>query len=160
MSGVVRFSNDIAVFEKAQRLFENVHAELEVLLPDADIQHVGSTAIPGSLTKGDLDIVIRVLAEGFARADAVLADRFARNAASERSNDLAAFSDASSDPALGVQLVAIGGSADTFLAWRDLLRSDSDLRRQYDELKASYDGKPMDAYRAAKAAFIEEQLGA
>jgi GrpB-like predicted nucleotidyltransferase (UPF0157 family) len=42
--------------------FEQLKAELAVLIPDADIQHVGSTAIPGSLTKGDLDIQIRVVA--------------------------------------------------------------------------------------------------
>lgn len=30
------------------------------LIPNADVQHVGSTAIQNSLTKGDIDIQIRV----------------------------------------------------------------------------------------------------
>ena len=34
-------------------------------LPEADVQHVGSTAIPKSLTKGDLDIQVRVSSQHF-----------------------------------------------------------------------------------------------
>ncbi len=37
-------------------------------LPFADIQHVGSTTIPNSLTKGDLDIQVRVPFEQFPTA--------------------------------------------------------------------------------------------
>ena len=45
--------------------FEKLMVELETLVPDADIHHVGSTAIPGSLTKGDLDVQVRVVASAF-----------------------------------------------------------------------------------------------
>ncbi len=39
----------------AERLFERVAAELEALLPaSADVRHIGATAVPGCLTKGDL----------------------------------------------------------------------------------------------------------
>jgi GrpB-like predicted nucleotidyltransferase (UPF0157 family) len=45
--------------EQAQRLFETVSKMLtEVLPPTADVRHIG--AVPGRLTKGDLDIVIRI----------------------------------------------------------------------------------------------------
>ncbi|WP_334493720.1 GrpB family protein [Bradyrhizobium sp. AZCC 1614] len=50
------------------------------MLPtSAEMHHVGATAIPGCLTKGDLDIVIRVDAADFSQVDAQLAERFSRN---------------------------------------------------------------------------------
>jgi GrpB-like predicted nucleotidyltransferase (UPF0157 family) len=93
-------------------------------------------------------------------AENALAARFERNTGSDRTDEFSAFMDCSTDPELGVQLVAIGGVCDDFLVWRDLLRSDSVVRRQYDELKESYDGKSMDAYRDAKSQFIQAQLAA
>jgi GrpB-like predicted nucleotidyltransferase (UPF0157 family) len=45
----------------AEALFEAVTRELEPMLPaSATVLHVGATAVPGCLTKGDLDIVVRV----------------------------------------------------------------------------------------------------
>jgi GrpB-like predicted nucleotidyltransferase (UPF0157 family) len=52
--------------EQAQRLFEAVSKSLiEVLPPAADVRHFGATAVPGCLTKGDLDIVVRVPIDQF-----------------------------------------------------------------------------------------------
>jgi GrpB-like predicted nucleotidyltransferase (UPF0157 family) len=57
-------------------IFARRQAELEGMLPGARIEHVGSTAVPGSLTKGDLDICVIVDGEEFERASQVLAERF------------------------------------------------------------------------------------
>ncbi|HEX7027032.1 MAG TPA: GrpB family protein, partial [Gammaproteobacteria bacterium] len=54
----VFFVPEAAVREKIARRFDHVKRQLLGLLPLADIQHVGSTAIPGSFTKGDLDIQV------------------------------------------------------------------------------------------------------
>ncbi len=43
----------------------------------------------------------------------------------------------------------------TFVA---ALRADPALVADYNGLKAGFDGRPMDAYRAAKAAFVEQVL--
>jgi GrpB-like predicted nucleotidyltransferase (UPF0157 family) len=158
MSELVRFSNDPAVFAKAERLFDRVAKRLAAALPAAGIAHVGSTAIPGSLTKGDLDIVVRVSASDFPRAEALLATKFERNIGSFHSHELASFVDASTDPELGVQLVVAGSKLDHFVLWRDRLASDAELRRAYDELKRRFEGQAMDAYREAKARFIAECL--
>jgi GrpB-like predicted nucleotidyltransferase (UPF0157 family) len=40
-------------------------------LPGARVEHVGSTAVPGSLTKGDLDICVIVEGGQFERASRV-----------------------------------------------------------------------------------------
>ena len=146
------------LFAKAERLYQEVAPKIQAALPAADIHHVGSTAIPGSLTKGDLDIVVRVASANFDNASSVLEGMFARNTGSDRSHKFAAFLDSSTDPELGVQLVIAGSHVDYFVAWRSLLESDLQLRQEYDALKRAFDGKSMDAYREAKAQFIRERL--
>jgi GrpB-like predicted nucleotidyltransferase (UPF0157 family) len=158
MSDIVRFSNAPHVFASADRLFKEVAWKLAHVIPAAEIHHIGSTAIPGTLTKGDLDVLVRVSAEDFRVAEAALERMFRRNTGSFRSEAFAAFLDHSTEPDLGVQLVVRDGEADTFLVWRERLESDPELRRQYDDLKRRFEGKSMDEYREAKAQFISERL--
>lgn len=160
MSDVVHFSDAPLVFAKADRLFAQEGARIRAELPAAEIVHVGSTAISGSLTKGDLDIAVRVFPAQFAEAEERLAGMYARNTGSDRNDVFSAFLDASTDPELGVQLVVIGSDYDRFGAWLEMLRGSASLRREYDDLKRRFEGEPMDVYRAAKAQFIEARLGA
>ena len=158
MPETVQFSNDERMFKLAERLYGAVAERLRRLLPQADIRHVGGTAIPGSLTKGDLDVVVRVQPNDFASAEELLAKEFARNTGSDRTDDFSAFVGESTVPELGIQLVAVGGSADTFHVWVQQLLDDPTLRRKYDELKRSFDGLAMEEYRTAKSAFIEKHV--
>jgi GrpB-like predicted nucleotidyltransferase (UPF0157 family) len=61
---------------RVAEVFARRRVELEAMLPGARIEHVGSTAVPGSLTKGDLDICVVVEGAEFERASRVLAERF------------------------------------------------------------------------------------
>lgn len=145
--------------EQAQRLFEAVSKLLtKVLPPTADVRHIGATAIPGCLTKGDLDIVVRVPTDQFSDIDAVLASRFARNEGSTRSETFSAFEDASSRPHLGIQLVAINGPFDFFHLFVEALQRSRRLVEDYNALKSQYNGANMALYRRAKDAFIEAVL--
>lgn len=148
-----------AVRDRAAQLFARLRAELEAVLPaDCHVLHVGATAIPDCLTKGDLDLVVRCEAADFAKADTVLADRFARNLGSLRTADFSAFEDASSVPPCGVQLTVRSGPLDVFHLFADALRNDPILLGRYNALKRCYDGRSMDAYRDAKAAFVHSVL--
>ena len=143
----------------AERLFAAVRKELAAILPaSADIRHIGATAIPGCLTKGDLDIVVRIDVQDFPAADRALEARFARNLGSDRSASFAAFEDAGATPHLGVQLVVVGSAYDDFHRFAEALRADPQLVRAYNHLKETWHGKPMDDYRAAKDAFIARAL--
>lgn len=145
--------------EKAQLLYERVSQSLLPLLPsDVDIRHIGSTAVSGCLTKGDLDIVIRVPGKAFQQADALLARHFARNLGSIRTANFSAFEDASTDPHLGIQLTIIGGPHDVFHLFVEALRSSPDLVSDYNSLKLQHEGSDMTVYRAAKDAFVERVL--
>ncbi|WP_238280623.1 GrpB family protein [Methylobacterium goesingense] len=124
----------------------------------ADIRHVGATAIPGCLTKGDLDLVVRVDAADFPAAEVCLAARFARNAGSIRTEDFAAFADDGQPLPLGIQLTVKGGPFDVFHHFADALRGDAGLLERYNALKTRCDGLPMDAYRDEKSRFIAAVL--
>jgi GrpB-like predicted nucleotidyltransferase (UPF0157 family) len=131
----------------------------ELLPSEAEVHHVGSTAVPGSLTKGDLDLVVRVPAASFDRCEALLAGVCARNVGSLHTASLASFVAAVAPVDVGIQLVAAGGDEDHFLAWRDRLLADPVLRGRYDALKVACVGVDMATYRERKSAFIREALG-
>jgi GrpB-like predicted nucleotidyltransferase (UPF0157 family) len=99
-----------------------------------EIEHIGATAGPGCITKGDLDIVVRVDAEDFSEADRVLASRYGRNEASAKTDAFASFECEVSDPPTGIQLVRKGSPLVDFLTFRDLLRQDDQLVRAYNDL--------------------------
>jgi GrpB-like predicted nucleotidyltransferase (UPF0157 family) len=155
----VRFHSYEEIREQAEAAFREHHARLSSLLPYADIQHVGSTAIPGARTKGDLDIQVRVPPERFAEAEAVLAGAYARNEKSDRTGDFASFQDETLPVPLGIQLTAMGRSRDFFSEARDRLRAAPALVAEYDALKARWEGGDMEAYREEKSAFFEKLLG-
>jgi GrpB-like predicted nucleotidyltransferase (UPF0157 family) len=143
----------------AQRLFARVSKLLAARLPcSAEVLHIGATAVPGCLTKGDLDIVVRIAADDFADADAALAQLFARNEGSIRTETFSAFEDASRDPHLGIQLAVIDGPFDSFHVFVEALRQSPELVDDYNALKLRHDGDDMDVYRAAKDAFVERVL--
>ena len=103
----------------AQALFTTVQKELATLLPpSAEILHIGATAIPGCLTKGDLDIVVRVARSDFVNAERVLASHFARNSGSVRTEEFAAYEDDERSPHLGIQLTVMGGANRRFPSFR------------------------------------------
>ena len=110
------------------------------MLPEADIQHVGSTAIPDSLTKGDLDIQVRVPLDLFPLAVQRLGTQYHLNEGSIRTDTFAAFQDDTTAPPLGVQLSAIGSLEGFFWTLRDVFRTDPVLQRAYDALKQQYEG--------------------
>ncbi len=143
----------------AERLFVRIAAVLTGLLPaSADIHHIGATAVPGCLTKGDLDIVVRVPQAVFAAADAALAARFARNVGSKRTDSFSSFEDAATSPHLGIQLTVVGSADDMFHLFVAALSEDPELVAAYNALKRRFDGAPMHVYRAAKGAFVGDVL--
>ncbi|RWB98693.1 MULTISPECIES: GrpB family protein [unclassified Mesorhizobium] len=124
----------------------------------AVIEHVGATAVPGCLTKGDLDICIRVDPQDFEAAEERLVRSLERNSGSVRSDAFSAFMDDEQHPPLGVQLVAKGSELDFFVRFRDRLRESANLLSSYNDLKRRFEGRDMEEYRSAKADFISRAV--
>jgi GrpB-like predicted nucleotidyltransferase (UPF0157 family) len=138
--------------------FESTGERLAELLPGARIEHVGSTAVEGSLTKGDLDVCVIVPAGELADATATLAHSFQIHQPENWTEGMASFVAPSIEGVeVGVQLVVSGGPDERwFVGWRERLRSDPNLRVRYDRLKRDHASGPVEAYRAAKERLILE----
>jgi GrpB-like predicted nucleotidyltransferase (UPF0157 family) len=61
----VNFNHTSLIRNGAEKTFLSQKKLIKEYLPGVDVQHVGSTSIPNSLTKGDLDIQVRVTAKQF-----------------------------------------------------------------------------------------------
>jgi GrpB-like predicted nucleotidyltransferase (UPF0157 family) len=143
----------------AERLYAEIASRLRGLLPcSADIRHIGATAIDGCLTKGDLDVVVRVEQQNFLPSDDALASQFSRNVGSIRSASFSAFEDSTTSPHLGIQLTAIGGPEDFFHLFVEALKRDAALVAEYNALKQKFDRRPMTDYRSAKDDFVAKVL--
>lgn len=164
-------SDDAAVFQlspdpedarrRAQAAFETWRRQHGRQLPrTAEIEHVGSTAIEGCETKGDLDIAVRVPEDSFEAARDYLDRTHKPNSRSARRKGFAAFEAPGYVLDVGVQLVIAGDEQDRFSAFRDALKGDRALLARYNALKRAYRGREMAQYREAKSAFIRNILDA
>jgi GrpB-like predicted nucleotidyltransferase (UPF0157 family) len=154
----IHFVNEAEIRARVTAAFEAHQRRILAWCPRVEVEHVGSTAVPGSLTKGDLDIQVRVSAEQFAETDAALGRHYARNVESTHSATFSSFKDDGADPPLGIQLTAIGGPEDFFVRIREFLIANEESNERYNELKRRFEGATMAEYRAAKSAFLEELL--
>ncbi len=143
---------------RVQSRVQTLRSEHKALVPSAQIEHVGSTAITGALTKGDLDVQVRVTASEYPAAKERLCQLFDVNLGGFSGNDAISFEDYSGEPHVGVHLTVVDGSADVQWRFRDLLLASESLRQAYDDLKRRFDGKSMTEYRDAKADFVDRVL--
>jgi GrpB-like predicted nucleotidyltransferase (UPF0157 family) len=142
--------------------FSRHRARIRARLPAAEVEHVGSTSIRGALTKGDLDVLVRVDAAGFEPAVQTLLTMYAVHQPDNWTPTYASFTDREADdPPVGVQLV-VGGSHDDALfgPFRRAMIADPELLAAYNALKRRYDGSDYDTYTDAKAEFIQRVNGA
>ncbi|MFF2858256.1 MULTISPECIES: GrpB family protein [unclassified Peribacillus] len=151
----VNFFDNSLFYEKVKKTFYLHKKLIKEHLPEADVQHVGSTAVPNCLTKGDLDIQVRVTTEQFPMAVQTLSALYELNEGSVKTDSFRAFKDDSTVPPLGVQLNVINSEFDFFWKFRDVLLINDKYRKEYDDLKRNYEGKEMDEYREAKNEFFQ-----
>jgi GrpB-like predicted nucleotidyltransferase (UPF0157 family) len=136
-------------------------AAIQALLPDAEIEHIGSTAVPGALTKGDLDLLVRVPSSRFAEAIDAVRRHYEIHQPQNWTTVFASFkSEPEGEIPIGIQLVVAGGLDDRlFVGWRERLSTDRALLESYNELKLTHECSDPEAYLEAKAKFIEAILG-
>ena len=148
----LRLSSDIQ--SQINETFLWLESSIKVLLPDATIEHVGSSAIPGALTKGDVDVMVQVEAAQFASARSALDSRFSYNPEMPPEDEFVSYSGEYQGMDFGIQLVSGNDDQFGFLRWREALKADSELLTKYNRAKQSRADSDMEAYRAAKSALI------
>ena len=150
----VHFIKTEEISEKVEALFTSEKHKLSSLFPDADIEHIGATSVPGSVTKGDLDINVRVDPNDFQWAREILAGLYQINQPDNWTSGFASFKDKCRD--LGVQLTALGSVDDFFVAQREYLKNHPEKVTDLNGLKLKFEGKSMDEYREEKGIFFEK----
>lgn len=156
----VRIRRAEDIYDLAAAAFDAHRRDVVALLPAAEVEHVGATAVPGALTKGDVDLLVRVSERAFAQAVLILRKRYAIHQPHNWTRTLASFkAPGASDPPVGVQLVVAGSDADAFFGpFRDALINDPALLAEYNELKLRLDGLDYESYTERKREFVENVL--
>ncbi|SDJ79487.1 GrpB family protein [Sediminibacillus albus] len=153
----VYFAPESAFREKAEKMFMK-HRELILQqLPKSEIHYIGSTAVRGSLTKGDVDLQVRVAQEDFSTAKKAFQNLYSINEGSYQTSFFCGF-ETKDDLPVGVQLTVKGSEADHFWKTTHFFQEHPAYNETYNQLKKRFDGKDMEQYRDAKAEFLTDIL--
>ena len=143
--------------QKSRDRFSELARDLSVVLPNAKIEHVGSSAIEGAISKGDLDVFVGV--DPSVHEESVVALQgvgYVVKEATHRDSELCMLEQPCTNIAL--QVVANGSKYEFFITFRDVMSGSPELVGQYNELKLSCRGSSVDTYRSAKSQFISRIL--
>jgi predicted kinase/GrpB-like predicted nucleotidyltransferase (UPF0157 family) len=140
----------------ADEIVAALERSLRELLPACRIEHVGATSMPDGVTKGDVDINIRVSPNDFPRTVERLRAVFPVAQPHNWTESYASFSDTTRALPVGLQVTAIGSPDDFLVPLRDLMRTDAELRHRYERCKREAALLGPDGYWAAKNALLTE----
>ena len=146
---------DVAdVVAAAEAMVDEFRLVARQLLPDAEVHHIGATALPTGLTKGDVDVNIRIDTDGFARAVDVLRRHYEPAQEHNWTPSYASFKANSYPLPLGIQLTVIGSPDDFLLELRDAMLTTPTILHEYSECKRRAAVLGPDAYWNAKDTFL------
>lgn len=157
---VVRIMRADDVHDLAEGVVDAHRKVVLELVPGAEVEHVGATAVPGALTKGDVDVLVRVGEAEFPAAVEALSCRYAIHQPHNWTPTLASFTDPDAgELPVGIQLVVRGSDTDKFFGpFRDALIGSDALLAEYNELKLHLDGLEYERYTEQKGQFVERVL--
>ncbi|MCA0327380.1 MAG: GrpB family protein [Proteobacteria bacterium] len=145
---------------QAEMAFAQESAAVLNLLPSARIEHVGSSSVPGAISKGDLDICVLVPADSHSLAVNVLEGAgYTIKTDTLRTHDLCMLESSRKDIHVALQVVSMGSKFEFFVIFRDRLRGNPHLVAEYNRVKIGAQHEDEDRYREAKSKFIERVLG-
>lgn len=132
---------------------------IAAVLPGVEVHHIGSTAISGALTKGDLDVLLQVEAQDFPSVVAKLRAEFGVKQPENWRPDFASFgSDTDFAMPVGVQVVVKDSEVDFFLFVRDHLIANPDALALYNQAKVESFSRNPEDYWASKNRVLTQIL--
>ena len=131
---VLKLSDELR--PQVEAILSQLFARVAELLPNAECHHIGATSIPGAVTKGDIDILVRVSAGGFESAKEVLGKHFEIKQAKNWTTNFASFGDDSTYAMpVGIQLVVRDSELDFLRYLRDYLIEHPAAAEEYNRIK-------------------------
>jgi len=150
----VKFVKTSDISEKIEDLFQSEKTKLLKVIPNAQIEHIGGTSVPGLISKGDLDINVRVESKDFNKATDILKILYLVNQPENWTESFSSFKDDSRD--LGIQLTILNSSGDHFVSQREYLRIHPEAVSELNTLKMKFENANMQDYRKEKNKFFEK----
>lgn len=139
--------------------FISARTRIKRLLPNAVVEHIGSSAIPGAVSKGDLDICVLVAPSEHEASVRTLKDwGYVEKTDTLRTAQLCMLEWHTQGEEHAVQLVAHGSPFEMFIAFRDALLAHPSLVAEYNQVKLDAAHLSEAEYRAAKSTFIERVI--
>jgi len=141
--------------QQANAILEIERVHLAHRIPQHDLVLVGGSGIANALTKGDVDLHLRVRADDFAQTVTVLRRTHAAVHAEIWQSSLATFSIKAALPT-GLAVTPAGSEHDLRFtrSWR-LLTADPDLLNAYNTMKVQSQGRSTAEYGQRKSAFFD-----
>ncbi|MCU4456135.1 GrpB family protein [Acinetobacter pittii] len=144
--------------QRCAQLFNSYHKAICALLPFAKIEHIGSSALPNAISKGDLDIYIEVIPEQFEFAIEQLKTlNFIEKQNTLRTHELCMLESLNNDD-VAFQIVVTDSVFTFFLTFKNKLISSPTLVNEYNQLKLQCSHLDPDQYRTIKSDFINRVL--
>lgn len=145
--------------EQANAILDIERVRLESQIPQHDLVLVGGSSIANALTKGDVDLHLRVGASDFDQTISVLRRTHAPVHAEVWQSSLAVFSIKAALPT-GLAVTPGGSEHDLRFtrSWR-LLAADPDLLTAYNTMKVQSQGRSTAEYEQRKSAFFDMLVG-
>lgn len=144
--------------QRCAQLFNSYQKDISTLLPFAKIEHIGSSAIPNAISKGDLDIYIEVKPDQFKFAiERLKTLNFIEKQNTLRTHELCMLESLNNDD-VAFQIVVTDSIFTFFLAFKNKLISSPKLVNEYNELKLQCSHLDPDQYRTIKSDFINRVL--
>lgn len=145
--------------EHVNNLFEVLSKELRSILPFARIEHIGSSAVSGSISKGDLDVFVGIDHSYFNQALSLIKSLdFYEKEGTFRSDELCMLVTNKFNYDVAVQLVSNGSEFEDFIKFRDLLKANPEFVKEYNEVKLMAQSLDENEYRQKKSIFIAKIL--
>jgi len=157
VSVILKTSDEL--LPQVQPILQRLFARIRLLLPDAELHHIGATAVPGALTKGDIDILLWTLPSDFSAAVDALKQQFQIKQPANWTPEFASFGDDTAYALpVGVQVVIKDSSVDFLLFLRNYFIDHSEALHEYDRLKAAHSKDSPEDYWKAKNEFLSRIL--
>ena len=155
----MKFIEQSEYLPRIDAIFNELHESLLSISPNLRVEHIGSSSIPGAVSKGDLDIFIGVTQEEFNRTIQLLESiGFYEKTDTLRTESLRMMVTDSYEEDVAIQVVANGTEFECFIDFRDKLRSNPVLVSKYNQLKTDCKSLSHDEYRPIKSSFIKSVL--
>lgn len=144
--------------QRCTQLFNSYKKEISTLLPFAKIEHIGSSAIPNAISKGDLDIYVEVKPDQFKFAiERLKTLNFIEKQNTLRTHELCMLESLNNDD-VAFQIVVTDSVFTFFLAFKNKLINSPTLVNEYNQLKLQCSHLDPDQYRTIKSDFINRVL--